>query len=94
MTTRSEGKIYSLSVGIDELIKTTPFPDGYIGLFTNDDGLMDPEAALAHLTIEKARGRRLIPVSAECGNPCQHQSNGCTGFDHIKSGCPGRNRTA
>lgn len=48
-----------------------------------------PAEAIAFLTCEQARGRNLMPMSRECGNPCQHADKGCTGYDHVKGGCPG-----
>jgi hypothetical protein len=44
--------------------------------------------------LEKAKGRHVIPMSAECGNPCKNAAKGCTGFDYgERGGCPGRYST-
>lgn len=34
-------------------------------------------------------GRRVIPMSGCCGNPCSNAAQGCTGFDYSGGGCPG-----
>lgn len=44
---------------------------------------------LAHLTIEQAKGRKVIPLNGRCGNPCSNSEH-CTGFDYSdEGGCPG-----
>lgn len=46
--------------------------------------------ALTGLTCELAAGNEMLPMSAECGNPCDHAAEGCTGFNYGKGGgCPG-----
>jgi hypothetical protein len=54
-------------------------------------GVTTPAEARTFLALEKAKGRHVVPMSAECGNPCRHADNGCTGFDYgERGGCPGR----
>lgn len=53
--------------------------------YTDKEGTLTNSAAYANLTIEKAKGRRCLPMSENCGKSCPR---GCTGFDYQK-GCPG-----
>ena len=79
---------YSMCMSIEGFMRNNRFPKGY-DIFQQDDGTpMTPAEALAFLTTEKAKGRKVIPCSAECGNPCKHAS--CPGFDYSGSGCGGR----
>lgn len=81
---------FSLCINIDGFMRNNKFPRGY-DIFQNDDGQeLAPADALAFLQIEKAKGHKVIPCSSECGNPCKHSENGCTGFDYSGGGCPGR----
>lgn len=83
-------KTYSLSMNIDGFIRNNRYPRDY-NVFEEDDGRpMTPAEARTFLTLEKAKGRVVIPCSSECGNPCQHADNGCAGFDYAGGGCPGR----
>ena len=91
MTIETRPKRFSLCMDIDGFVRNNRFPRDYRNLFRDDTGrTLSPEEARAQLAIEKAKGREVIPMSAECGNPCQHASNGCTGFDYAGKGCPGR----
>lgn len=79
---------YSMSLNIAGFMRENKFPDGY-DIFQHDDGTpMSPGAAFTYLNAEQAKGRKVIPCSSECGNPCQHQ--GCAGFDYQGGGCSGR----
>lgn len=81
---------YSLCMNVEGFMRNNRFPRGY-DIFQNDDGTeLTPAEALQWLTLEKAKGRKVIPLSSECSNPCKHADNGCTGFDYAGKGCPGR----
>ncbi|MNQ49922.1 hypothetical protein D3C85_638440 [compost metagenome] len=54
-------------------------------VYNDKDGTLSNSAAYANLTIEKAKGRRCLPMSDKCGRPCP---SGCAGFDY-QAGCPG-----
>ena len=83
-------RTYSLCMSIDGFIANNRYPRGY-DIFEHDDGTpMKPAEALAFLTTEKAKGRKVIPCSAECSNPCKHADSGCAGFDYSGGGCGGR----
>jgi hypothetical protein len=88
LTNRS--KTYSLSMSIDGFIRNNRYPRDYKGLFTEDGKTLTPAEARTFLALEKAKGRKVIPCSSECGKPCQHENDGCTGFDYAGGGCPGR----
>lgn len=89
MTTRM--RRFSMSMNIDGFIRNNRYPRDYQGVFQHDDGRpMGPAEARTYLALEKAKGRNVIPCSAECGNPCRHAESGCTGFDYAGGGCPGR----
>lgn len=78
---------YHIHMSIGGFMERNKYPDGY-DVFQEADGTpLAPEAALAYLTTEKAKGHKVIPCSAECGNPCGQ--SGCKGFDYSGSGCPG-----
>lgn len=80
----------SLCLDIEGFMRNNRFPRGY-DIFQHDDGTaLTPQQALAFLTLEKAKGRKVIPCTSECGNPCKHADRGCTGFDYQGGGCPGR----
>jgi hypothetical protein len=53
--------------------------------FTDSNGTLSNSAAYANLAIEQAKGRKVLPMSNECGNPCPR---GCPGFNY-GVGCPG-----
>lgn len=86
----NRSKTYSLSMNIDGFIRNNRYPRDY-NVFQDDDGReLSPAEARTYLALEKAKGRSVIPCSSECGNPCKHSENGCTGFDYSGGGCPGR----
>lgn len=86
----NRSKTYSLCMNVDGFMRNNRYPRGY-DIFQHDDGQeMSPAEALQFLTLEKAKGRKVIPCSSECGKPCKHADNGCTGFDYSGNGCPGR----
>jgi hypothetical protein len=83
------GTRYSMCLNIDGFVRNERYPQGYKDLFIGDDGhTLTPAEARAFLALEKAKGRKVIPCSSECGSPCQH--DGCPGFDYSGSGCGGR----
>lgn len=84
-------RTFSLCLNIDGFVRNNRYPRDY-NIFQKDDGTpLTPAEARTFLTTEKAKGRHVIPMSSECGNPCKHASNGCTGFDYGEhGGCPGR----
>lgn len=46
--------------------------------------------AIDALHDQLAKGREVIPMGSECGNPCAHADKGCKGFDcGADGGCPG-----
>lgn len=78
-----------LCLSIEGFMRTAKWPKDY-NCFEQEDGTpMTSVEALGFIATEKAKGRKLIPGSANCGNPCQHADNGCTGFDYHQGGCPG-----
>lgn len=83
-------KTFSLSMNIDGFVRNTPYPRGYRDMFIENGKTLSPAEARTFLALEKAKGREVIPCSSECGNPCKHSENGCTGFDYSGGGCPGR----
>ena len=79
----------SMSMNIEGFMRNNKYPHGY-DIFEQDDGTeMSPAEALTYLQLEKAKGRKVIPCSAECGAPCSHADKGCAGFDYAGGGCPG-----
>lgn len=85
------GKTYSLCLKLDAFMKENKYPADYENLFIDSAGhTLTPQAALTFLAVEKAKGRKVIPMSDQCGRPCKHAGNGCTGFDYSGGGCPGR----
>jgi hypothetical protein len=50
---------------------------------------MDAAEAGMRLTLHLMRGHKVLPLSRECNNPCEHEEAGCTGFDFAGGGCPG-----
>lgn len=83
-------RIYSMCLDVEGFMRNNRYPLGY-DIFGHADGtpMTEPEA-LAYLTSQKAMGRKVIPCSSECGNPCKHADSGCTGFDYQGGGCAGR----
>jgi len=91
VTIETRAKRFSLCMDIDGFVRNSRFPRDYRNLFRDDAGrTLALEEARAQLAIEKAKGREVIPMSAECGSPCQHAGSGCKGFDYSGGGCPGR----
>ena len=61
-------------------------PTGPSNLFVDKDGnAISAATAYALLAVDKARGRKCLPMSEGCGVPCP---SGCAGFD-FTTGCPG-----
>jgi hypothetical protein len=90
MSLENRTKTYSLSMNVEGFLRHNRYPEDF-DVFQHDDGTpLSPSEALTYLTTEKAKGHKVIPCSAECGNPCKHSDNGCTGFDYRGGGCPGR----
>lgn len=86
----SRARTYSMSMNVEGFMRNNRYPKGY-DIFQRDDGTpLAPQKARAFLHGELAKGRKVIPCSSECGNPCGHANNGCTGFDYSGGGCPGR----
>jgi hypothetical protein len=86
----NRSRTYSMCMNIDGFVRNNRYPRDY-NVFEQEDGTpMTPAEARTYLALEKAKGHNVIPCSAECGNPCKHADNGCTGFDFVKGGCPGR----
>lgn len=78
-----------LCMNVEGFMRNNKYPRDYVGVFQHDDGrVMPPAEALGFLKLQAFRGRRVIPMSSECGNPCKHAGQGCTGFNYDK-GCPG-----
>ena len=78
---------YHMCMNIKGFMRDNKFPDGY-DVFEHDDGTpMSPGAAFTYLNAEEAKGHKVIPCSAECGNPCEQKR--CKGFDYSGGGCPG-----
>lgn len=91
MAVSNQLKTISLCLNIEGFLRSNQYPAGF-DIFQKSDGTsMSAADALTFLTLEKAKGHMVIPCSAECGNPCRHAQNGCTGFDYgARGGCPGR----
>jgi hypothetical protein len=83
-------KRMSLCMSVQGFLRTAAYPKEYKGVFEHEGKTLSPSEAKAFLMIEQAKGRSVIPCSKECGNPCKHAENGCTGFDYSGKGCPGR----
>jgi hypothetical protein len=84
-------RIHGLCMSVDGFLRNNRFPRDFVDVFRAPDGhTMDPHEARAFLRLELHKGHKVIPCSAECGNPCQHADRGCTGFDYAGKGCPGR----
>ena len=79
-----------MCMNIDGFVRNNRFPQGYSQMFSENGRTLSASEARTFLALEKAKGRKVIPCSAECGNPCKHADNGCTGFDYSGGGCPGR----
>jgi hypothetical protein len=83
-------KRYRLCLSVTGFLRNNRFPDDYEGVFKQDDGFeMEPITAYNYLISELAHGRKVIPCSSDCGNPCPNADKGCTGFDYAGGGCPG-----
>lgn len=78
----------SMCLSVEGFMRNNHYPRGY-DIFSKDDGTpLAPHEALQFLTLEKAKGHKVIPCSKECGRPCPHEVDGCAGFD-FGGGCPG-----
>ena len=75
------------SIDIEEFQSKNKFPSGYDSFATESGENLSPESVMAYITLQKAQGHNMIPLNAECGNPCRER--GCAGFDYKKCGCPG-----
>lgn len=84
------GKRISLCMNVAGFLRNNRFPQHFVGVFSDNGRTLTPVEAHDFLLGEVAKGHKVIPCSAECGNPCQHASSGCTGFDYSGGGCPGR----
>ena len=82
-------KRYSMCLNVEVFMRNERYPEGY-DIFSRDDGTpLQPHEALQFLVLAKAKGHKVIPCSKECGRPCSHEDEGCTGFDFSGGGCPG-----
>lgn len=80
MSIEGRTRTISLCMDVDGFLRNNAYPRDFTGVFQNDDGTpLSPADALAFLTLEKAKGRKVIPCSGECGNPCKNADKGCTG---------------
>jgi hypothetical protein len=77
-------------MNIDGFVCNNRYPRDYEGVFEENGKTLSASQVRTFLALEKAKGHVVIPCSSECGNPCQHADNGCTGFDYSGRGCPGR----
>ena len=80
---------WAMCLNIEGFMSQNKYPHGYDIFQRNDGKELSPAEALTFLQLEKAKGRKVIPCSAECGNPCPHAGDGCKGFDYSGGGCPG-----
>lgn len=85
---------FHIHLDIEGFVRSSKYPDEYIGLFRDSTGRsLTPAEVRTKLTIDKARGRKVLPLSPACGAaPCPHAADGCTGFDYTGGGCPGYQR--
>lgn len=88
--TENRSRTISLCMSIAGFIRNNRYPRDYEGLFNENGRELSAPEARTFLALEQAKGRVVIPCSSECGNPCKHADNGCTGFDYAGGGCPGR----
>lgn len=90
MVMNGKTKTFSVCMDVDWFLARTPYPDGYVGMLKTRDGVpLTAAEALSFMTMEKAKGHKVIPMSADCGRHCKHESQGCVGFDYSGGGCPG-----
>ncbi|MEL6236969.1 MAG: hypothetical protein AAFO57_00385 [Pseudomonadota bacterium] len=80
---------YHLCLDVEGALQNIKFPSGYRGMFIDNGRELTPREARDTLRIESMKGRKVIPMSKECGAACQHAESGCTGFDYSGGGCPG-----
>jgi len=86
-------RTYSMSLSvrgaIAELSDQPPEGESWFGDRETGRALTNTEALTA-LTLDLVAGREMLPMSEDCGNPCGHAAEGCTGFNYGKGGgCPG-----
>lgn len=87
---RPPALIKSLCIDTQAYYQRRAFPGGFANLLRGGDGTaLSPAEAATFFVVEKARGHAVIPVSAQCGKPCEHADRGCKGFDYSGNGCPG-----
>lgn len=77
-------------MNIQGFIRNNKYPRDYSDVFEDNGKSLTTDEAMAYLQAELTKGHKVIPASGECGNPCKHVNNGCTGFDYGGGGCPGR----
>jgi hypothetical protein len=58
---------------------------------TDDQGrALSRDEAINAMMDELAKGREVIPMTTQCGNPCSNAGRGCTGFNYGEGGgCAG-----
>lgn len=83
-------KTVSICMSIDGFVRNNRYPRDYENVFSDEGRTLTAAEARTYLAMEKAKGHKVIPCSAECGSPCKHADNGCTGFDYSGGGCAGR----
>ena len=85
---------FHIHLDIEGFVRSSTYPDDYIGLFRDATGRsLTPAEARTKLTIDKARGHKVLQMSKECGAAlCPHATDGCSGFDYSGGGCPGYQR--
>ena len=84
------GRTIGMCINVEGFLRHSKFPQDFRDVFSSKGRTLSPVEARDSLRMELYRGRKVIPCSEECGNPCKHADRGCTGFDYAGGGCPGR----
>jgi hypothetical protein len=80
---------FGMSLNVEGFLRNSRFPRDYVGVFRDKGRELGAAEARAMLRLESHRGRKVVPCSSECGNPCPRADRGCKGFDYTGGGCPG-----
>ena len=82
-------KTHGLHMSVDGQLERMRFPEDYEDFLTRNGEPVPPDEARAWLLMNKACGRKVIPMSSSCGQPCDNAAYGCKGFDYSGKGCGG-----
>ena len=76
------------ALDIAKFLNEKTFPEDFDHVFEVNGISLPAVDALAWLSIERARGRKVLPLAHGCDQPCQRSAD-CAGFDFGGRGCPG-----